>query len=234
VITNRHVVETDGGRVADTVVETPEMRARIASAEQHLRAAIVQQTQLRNALQGQPGTNLQLIEIDEHIEEMKEELADLPARVRGAISDKVEGSGRSGFNVTLVDGTEYGSLHAEYADSRDLAMFKLPADHCPHLEPGDSRNLAQGERLYTIGNHSGLAYSVTSGIFSGDRGMGGQRLLQTDAPINPGNSGGPLVRENGRVVGINTLVLQGTQGIGFAIPIEAVYQDFRALRAPPR
>jgi S1-C subfamily serine protease len=232
VITNRHVVETDGERVANSVVETPEMRSRIANAEQQLRANIVQLTQLRNALQGQPGTNLQVLEIDERIQGMKQDLADLPGRVKGAISDKVEGSGRSGFTVVLVDGTEYRSLHAEYAESRDLAMFQLPADHCPHLEPGNSMNIAQGERLYTIGNPSGLAYSVTSGIFSGDRGTGTQRLLQTDAPINPGNSGGPLIRENGQVIGINTLVLQGTQGIGFAIPIEAVYQDFTELRTP--
>jgi serine protease Do len=106
----------------------------------------------------------------------------------------------------------------------------LPADHCPHLEPGDSSGLAQGERLYTIGNPSGFAYSVTSGIFSGDRGTGQQRMLQTDAPINPGNSGGPLIRENGQVIGINTLVLRGAQGIGFAIPIEAIYQEFTELR----
>ena len=230
VITNRHVVETDGARVASTVVDTPEMRWRIESAEQQLRANIAQQLQLRNALQGQPGTNLQLLEIDERIQAMRAELADLPGRVRGAISDKVEGSGRSGFTVILVDGTEYRSLHAHYAEGRDLAMFQLPADHCPHLEPGDSSGLAQGERLYTIGNPSGLAYSVTSGIFSGDRGAGQQRMLQTDAPINPGNSGGPLVRENGQVIGINTLVLRGAQGIGFAIPIEAIYQDFLELR----
>jgi len=230
VITNRHVVETDGARVASTVVDTPEMRWRIESAEQQLRANIAQQLQLRNALQGQPGTNLQVLEIDERIQAMRAELADLPGRVRGAISDKVEGSGRSGFTVILVDGTEYRSLHAHYAEGRDLAMFQLPADHCPHLEPGDSSGLAQGERLYTIGNPSGLAYSVTSGIFSGDRGAGQQRMLQTDAPINPGNSGGPLVRENGQVIGINTLVLKGAQGIGFAIPIEAIYQDFLELR----
>jgi len=112
----------------------------------------------------------------------------------------------------------------------ELAIFQLPADHCPHLDPGDSAHLAQGERLYTIGNPSGLAYSVTSGIFSGDRGNGRQRFLQTDAPINPGNSGGPLITENGQVVGINTLVLRGAQGIGFAIPIEAAYEEFTQLR----
>jgi S1-C subfamily serine protease len=71
---------------------------------------------------------------------------------------------------------------------------------------------------------------VTSGIFSGERGEGHERLLQTDAPINPGNSGGPLITENGEVIGINTLVLRGTQGIGFAIPIEAAFDDFAALR----
>ena len=232
VITNRHVVETDGARVANTVVASAEMRARIAVAQQQLRANIVQQLQLRHSLVGQPGTNLQVIEIDERIQAMKQELADLPERVNRDISEKVEGSGRSGFTAMMVDGTEFRSLHAAYADSRDLAIFQLPADHCPHLEPGNSSTLAQGERLYTIGNPSGLAYSVTSGIFSGDRGAGQERFLQTDAPINPGNSGGPLIRENGEVVGINTLVLQGAQGIGFAIPIEAVYQEFLQLRAP--
>jgi serine protease Do len=232
VITNRHVVETDGARVANTVVSSAEMRTRIAVAEQQLRASITQQLQLRRSLAGQPGTNLQLIEIDDRIQTMKDELADLPARINHAISDKVEGSGRSGFTAIVVDGTEFSSLHAQYADNRDLAIFQLPADHCPHLEPGISGTLAQGERLYTIGNPSGLAYSVTSGIFSGNRGAGQERFLQTDAPINPGNSGGPLIRENGEVVGINTLVLQGAQGIGFAIPIEAVYQEFLQLRAP--
>jgi serine protease Do len=232
VITNRHVVETDGARVANTVVASAEMRARIAGAEQQLRTNIVQQLQLRHSLVGQPGTNLQVIEIDERVQAMKQELADLPERVNRDISEKVAGSGRSGFTAMMVDGTEFSSLHAEYADSRDLAIFRLPADHCPHLEAGNSSTLAQGERLYTIGNPSGLAYSVTSGIFSGERGRAQERFLQTDAPINPGNSGGPLIRENGEVVGINTLVLQGAQGIGFAIPIEAVYQEFLQLRAP--
>jgi S1-C subfamily serine protease len=80
--------------------------------------------------------------------------------------------------------------------------------------------------VYTIGSPSGLRHTVTSGVISGFRERDGQSFIQTDAPINPGNSGGPLVDENGRVLGINTMILRDTQGIGFAIPIQAVREEF--------
>jgi S1-C subfamily serine protease len=234
VITNRHVVETDGSRAAKSIVDGPELSARLNGAKERLQANIIEQMQLRHVLEGQPGTNRQILEVDERIEAMQQELADLPGQVGREIRDKVAATATDGFTATLVDGTEFNSLHAEFADSRDLAIFQLPAQHCPHLKRGDSADLTQGERLYTIGSPAGLEYSVTSGIFSGSRGEGKQRLLQTDAAINPGNSGGPLVTENGVVVGINTLTLSGTQGIAFAIPIEAVYQDFTQLRGAQR
>ncbi len=227
---NRHVVDSEGAHATSTAVAPADMRASMAVDEQQLREHIEQQIQLRQALAGQPGTNLQVLELDEHVQAMQQQLADLPMHHGHDVGHRVEGAERSGFSVTLIDGTEFNSLHAQFSERVDLAMFQLPADHCPHLAPGDSARLAQGERLYTIGNPSGLVYSVTSGVFSGDRGSGAQRFLQTDAPINQGNSGGPLVTENGRVVGINTMVLSGTQGIGFAIPIEAVYQEFAGLR----
>ena len=71
----------------------------------------------------------------------------------------------------------------------------------------------------------GLGHSVTSGVFSGHREIEGVALLQTDAPINPGNSGGPLVDETGRVLGINTLKLRDTDGIGFAIPYSTALRE---------
>ena len=224
VITNRHVVETDGTRVASRFVDDPETRVRIANAQQQLEAEIYREQQLRRALDDQPGTNTDRLQLEQRIQSMQHQLIDLPGQVGDTIRGKVEASGRAGFTVILIDGTEFDGLHAEYADDQDLAMLKLPINHCAHVTAGDSGRLAVGQRLYTIGNPSGLAYTVTSGIFSGERGDGAQRLLQTDAPINPGNSGGPLITEDGRVVGINTLVMRGTQGIGFAIPIEAVYQ----------
>jgi S1-C subfamily serine protease len=232
VITNRHVVETDGGRVADRFVQDPDNRARITSAQQQLEAEIDREQQLRRAMVDQPGTNSERLQLEQQIESMQHQLSDLPGQIGDSIRSKVAASGRTGFKVTLIDGTEFDGLHAEYARDRDLALLKLPSSHCAHVSAGNSRQLAVGERLYTVGNPSGLAYSVTSGVFSGERGEGSERMLQTDAPINPGNSGGPLITEDGRVVGINTLVLRGAQGIGFAIPIEAVFEEssFRLAR----
>jgi S1-C subfamily serine protease len=91
----------------------------------------------------------------------------------------------------------------------------------------------QGDRVYTIGNPVGLRNTVTAGIFSGYRRHedSGEIYLQTDAPINPGNSGGPLIDERGRVLGVNTMILQNTQGIGFAIPVTTVFEEFSLM--PP-
>jgi len=228
------VVDIDAPQVASNTVDGAELRARLSAEAQQLQANIVEQMQSRAALAGQPGTNLQVLQLDERIEAMQQELASLPGQLNREGANKGAPKPFNGFTATLVDGTEFAVWRAEYAEGRDLAIFQLPADHCPHLDRASSARLLQGERLYTIGNPSGLAYSVTAGIFSGDRGAGKERFLQTDAPINPGNSGGPLITENGAVVGINTMNLRGTQGIGFAIPIEAVYQDFPQLRSAPR
>ena len=230
VITNRHVVETDGNRVATNVISNPEIQQRMGVAQQQLQAAIARDQLLRRQLTDRPGTNLEQLELDRRINSMQQDLANLPAKFSEVISKQVEGSSRDGFSATLVDGRQFTSLRAQYASNVDLAIFQLPARHCPHIPVGHSSNLAVGERLYTVGNPSGLAYTVTSGVFSGERGEGTQRVLQTDAPINPGNSGGPLVTEAGQVVGINTMVARGLQGVGFAIPIEAAYDEFFELR----
>jgi S1-C subfamily serine protease len=229
VITNRHVVETDGRRVANNFTQDPGTRERLDSAQQQLITSINREEELRRALEGRPGTNLEQAELDRHIAQMREQLTDLSSHLQQTISQRVEESGRAGFTAVLVDGREFNSLHAQFADGADLAVFQLPIGDCPYIPPGRSAELAVGQRLYSIGNPSGLAYTVTSGVFSGERSQGGVRLLQTDAPINPGNSGGPLITEDGRVIGINTMVLRGTQGIGFAIPIESALDDFPQL-----
>jgi S1-C subfamily serine protease len=229
VVTNRHVIETDGTRVADGVVREPEVQEALSEARARLQYAIANAENRLHALRNEPAANLERFELEKRIAEMRQQLADPSKSLKSYIANKVDKAGRAGFTATLPDGTRYESLYANFADDFDLALFKLPAIHCPHIPPGRSKDLAFGQRLYTIGNPSGLAYTLTSGVFSGERVDGEMTLLQTDAPINPGNSGGPLITENGRVIGVNTMVLRGTQGIGFALPIEAVFKAFPEL-----
>ena len=233
VITNRHVVDENGSRVARMVVEDPQVRTRMAFAQQQLQGSIYREQQLLRALGSEPGMNTERLRLQAHIEAMQRDVADLPGAMSQTISTQVNSAARSGFTVTLLDGTVYPGLHAQTSDRLDLALFQLPADHCPHVALGRSVGLSVGTKLYTIGNPAGMAYTVTSGIFSGERQNGEQRLLQTDAPINPGNSGGPLLTESGAVIGVNTLVLRGAQGIGFAIPIELVLEAFPGIGLTP-
>lgn len=107
----------------------------------------------------------------------------------------------------------------------DIALLKIEMNGLPHLVFGNSNELKQGQIVLAFGNPLGLESSVSMGIISStSRQLKPDDIMlyvQTDAPINPGNSGGPLVDVEGRVVGINTLIISqsgGSEGIGFAIP----------------
>ena len=112
----------------------------------------------------------------------------------------------------------------------DLALLKVDAGPLPAIEFGDSAQLRIGDVVLAIGNPYGLTTSVTQGIVSATgRGLLNlvtfENFIQTDAAINAGNSGGALVNTHGQLVGINTAVLAqdpGTEGIGFAIPVDLV------------
>jgi hypothetical protein len=169
-------------------------------------------------------------ELRNKIHQLEREIEELPDKFESEISDKIddmERSGRiNGYAVSLVDGTEFRVDTVAYSDKHDLAFFRIPAEGCPYLKLNPDDNLVQGTKLFTIGNPSGLGYTVTSGVFSGYRGGKEGKYIQTDAPINPGNSGGPLITPDGNVVGINTLTLKDTQGIGFAIPSSILDKEF--------
>lgn len=106
----------------------------------------------------------------------------------------------------------------------DLALLKIEVKQdLPYAAMGDSDSLQVGDWVIAIGNPFGLSHTVTKGIVSAKGRVIGSGpyddFIQTDTPINFGNSGGPLFNLKGEVVGINTAIISGGQGIGFAIPI---------------
>ncbi|HJQ68926.1 MAG TPA: trypsin-like peptidase domain-containing protein [Blastocatellia bacterium] len=131
-------------------------------------------------------------------------------------------------SVILHDGRQFPASVKGYDEATDIALLEIvpSGSPLPVAELGDSDALKVGEWVIAIGNPLGLDHTVTLGIVSakGRTGFGGQfdDFLQTDAAINPGNSGGPLVNIQGKIVGINTLVLERTQGLSFSIPINAM------------
>jgi serine protease Do len=108
----------------------------------------------------------------------------------------------------------------------DLALLKVDDKDAPkfaHVTLGDADALAVGERVFAIGSPLGLERSVTEGIVSTKtRQLQGDLYLQTTAQINPGNSGGPLFNMRGEVVGVTNMKITSGEGLGFAIPVEAV------------
>ncbi len=138
------------------------------------------------------------------------------------------GQTASQLTVELKDGTQYTG-HVYGIDTlTDLAIVRIDATGLPTASLGSSSDLKVGELAIAIGSPLGTyTNSVTSGIVSAtgrsvtvEAGVRLNNLIQTDAAINPGNSGGPLLDAAGNVIGINTAVAQGSNGIGFAIPVD--------------
>jgi S1-C subfamily serine protease len=140
------------------------------------------------------------------------------------------------IRVTLADGRQLAAQLVGADPNNDLAVLRIEADEeLPFIVPGESSDLLVGEPVIAIGNPFGLSNTVTTGVLSAvDRSLrSGDRVfhgfLQTDASINPGNSGGPLLNAEGELIGINTAIYDGAQGIGFAIPIDTAKRVVREL-----
>lgn len=138
------------------------------------------------------------------------------------------------YTVVTMDGKAYDAKVQSLDPVYDLAVIKIEARNLPVVELGNSDELKVGQWVVAVGNALGqFSNTVTAGVISAkgrqinaaiDTGGNSEKLsnlLQTDAAINPGNSGGPLVNLAGQVIGINTAVASGAQGIGFAIPINS-------------
>ena len=142
--------------------------------------------------------------------------------------------GADSLKVAIGD-QDYDGTVVGYDDTSDLAIVKVEAEKLPTIEVADSEALAVGDWVMAIGSPYGYETTVTTGIISAlgrssaMQSMTGTtiyaNLIQTDASINSGNSGGALVDDEGRLIGINTLISSSTgdsAGIGFAIPSDYV------------
>lgn len=141
-------------------------------------------------------------------------------------------SNASKISISLYDGTSYeGTVIGKDVES-DIAVIKFnPPDNVSlkTIDFGDSNNLKVGQKVIAIGNPFALERTMTTGIISGlgrpiqeSTNVIIRNMIQTDAAINPGNSGGPLLDTNGKMVGINTVIISNSgnsAGVGFAVPV---------------
>ncbi len=151
--------------------------------------------------------------------------------VHGTTSSSVTFSNGNGYAATVV-GTD------PYADLAVLSV-EAPENEFKPIEVANSSELIVGNLVIALGNPYGLVGSMTTGIVSAlgrtiseDEYTGGYaiaNIIQTSTPINPGNSGGPLLDQQGKVVGITTAIVADSQGLGFAIPSNALLREIAAL-----
>ena len=146
----------------------------------------------------------------------------------------VTGEKLSTCYVTLENGYTYDGTVVWSDAEMDLSITKINANNLEYATIGDSSKVKSGETVYAIGNPIGYEFrrTITSGIISAinrtikieENGTTTYMtdLIQTDATINPGNSGGPLILSTGEIIGINSVKITTAEGIGFAIPVNAV------------
>ncbi|MCP4694349.1 MAG: trypsin-like serine protease [Desulfobacterales bacterium] len=228
ILTNKHVVQFDDEQL-------DELKHQIRMLQSAISADKAEIENFRNMAMDVDDAHY-IERIEERIDAIRKNLALMEEQEEKltTLLEKVQyGPDGTDLKVYLFDESEYSIENVTLSDKYDLALLEMGWEGCPRFTPSFTP-LEIGQRVYTIGNPLGLSHTVTSGIVSGAREHNEIRYIQTDAPINQGNSGGPLIDEKGRIVGINTMILRDTEGIGFAFPIEAAMREFDLLDAMPQ
>jgi S1-C subfamily serine protease len=148
-------------------------------------------------------------------------------------------NGADTVSVTFKDGREIQGRVVGQDPLTDVAVVRVQANNLPTVKLGNSDSLRPGEWAIAIGNPLGLDNTVTAGIISATGRSASEvrvadkrvSFIQTDAAINPGNSGGPLLNQRGEVIGMNTAIIGGAQGLGFAVPINIAQRISQQLIA---
>ena len=132
--------------------------------------------------------------------------------------------------LTTYAGETHTAYLVGYDQDKDIAVLGVKDAKFTPLTIADYKTLNTGDDVYAIGAPKSMAYTLTKGVISAkEREIGKYKYIQTDAAINEGNSGGPLLNDEGNVIGINTLKMSDSEGIGLAIPMTVVSDFLKSL-----
>ena len=132
--------------------------------------------------------------------------------------------------LTTYAGETHTAYLVGYNQDKDIAVLGVKDAKFTPLTIADYKSLNTGDDVYAIGAPKSMAYTLTKGVISAkERKIGKHTYIQTDAAINEGNSGGPLLNDAGNVIGINTLKMSDSEGIGLAIPMTVVSDFLKSL-----
>lgn len=131
--------------------------------------------------------------------------------------------GAASLEIERDTGEVFDNVYFVTADQRrDTVILKIPVSGVAGLRLGSDEGVEIGSRVFVMGNPLGQTATFSDGLISARRVVDGVELLQVTAPISPGSSGGPAMNEDGEVIGIATMFLQGGQNLNFLVPIHHV------------